>query len=139
MTLAVALMAMGLPFATEAQTAKPRAATPAVTTTLSLTVTDGKGAPLSGISVRLSGPVDREGSTAAGGSLKFDGLRTGTYRLRFTHDDFVTLERDVALPAGQRTLDQHVMLTAAEKPPPPPPPPPVEPPKPVNSLPPPGK
>jgi mannose-6-phosphate isomerase-like protein (cupin superfamily) len=107
-----------------------------VTTTLSLTVTDGKGAALTGVAVRASGPVDREGATQAG-SLRFEGLRSGTYRLRFTHDNFVTLERDVNVPAGQRALDQHVMLSAAVKAPPPPAPPP-EPAKPAP-LPPPGK
>lgn len=79
--------------------------------------------------------MDREGTTQAG-TLRFEGLRSGTYRLRFTHDNFVTLERDVTVPAGQRSLDQHVMLSAAEKSAPPPPPP--QPAKPAP-LPPPGK
>jgi mannose-6-phosphate isomerase-like protein (cupin superfamily) len=104
-------------------------------TTLSITVTDGKGTPITGVAVRASGPVDREGTTQAG-TLRFEGLRSGTYRLRFTHDNFVTLERDVTVPAGQRSLDQHVMLSAAEKSAPPPPPP--QPAKPAP-LPPPGK
>lgn len=117
-----------------AQTTARRAASP--TATLSITVTDGKGAPVSGVAVRVSGPVDREGTSQAG-TLRFEGLRSGTYRLRFMHDNFVTLERDVILPAGQRSLDQHVMLSAAEKKTAPPPPP-AEPPKPAP-LPPPGK
>jgi mannose-6-phosphate isomerase-like protein (cupin superfamily) len=132
------LIVMGLISAQQAPTAKPRAAAPAVTTTtVSLTVTDGKGAPINGATVRASGPVDREGTTA-GGSLRLEGLRSGTYRFRFMHDDYVTLERDVTIPAGQRALDQHVMLSAAEKPAPAAAPA-VEPPKPVNTLPPPGK
>jgi mannose-6-phosphate isomerase-like protein (cupin superfamily) len=140
MTFGVALIVMGLISAPQAQTAKPRAATPAVTTTtVALTVTDGKGAPINGVTVRVSGPVDREGSTAAGGALRLEGLRSGTYRFRFVHDEYITLERDVSIPAGQRALDQHVMLSDADKPAPPPPAPVVEPAKPVNKLPPPGK
>jgi mannose-6-phosphate isomerase-like protein (cupin superfamily) len=126
-------LCVAAPSIASAQTTR-RAASPAVTTTLSITVTDGKGAPIAGVAVRATGPVDREASTPAG-MLRFEGLRSGTYRVRFTHDDFVTLERDINVPAGQRSLDQHVMLSAAEKPPPPPPP---EPPKPAP-LPPPGK
>lgn len=116
---------------------RPASSPSSATTTLTVTVTDGKGSPLTGVMVRAAGPVDREGSTQSGG-VRFEGLRTGTYRLRFTHDDFVTLERDVNVPAGQRALDQHVMLTAAEKKEAPPPPPAPEPPKPAP-LPPPGR
>jgi len=119
------------------KTPPKRAAAPAATATLSITVTDGKGAPINGAAVRASGPVDREGTTE-GGALRFERMRSGTYRLRFTHDGFITLERDVNLPAGQRSLDQHVMLSTAEKPPAPAPPP--APPKPEPApLPPPSK
>jgi mannose-6-phosphate isomerase-like protein (cupin superfamily) len=114
----------------------PKRTAAAATASLSVTVTDGSGAPLTGVMVRATGPVDREGTTEAG-SVRFEGLRSGTYRLRFTHDDFVTLERDVTVPTGQRSLDQHVMLSEAEEDEPPPPPTP-EPPKPAP-LPPPGK
>jgi mannose-6-phosphate isomerase-like protein (cupin superfamily) len=116
-------------------TRKP-ASPSSATAALNVTVTDGKGTPINGVNVRATGPVDREGATQ-GGSIRFEGLRTGMYRLRFEHDDFVTLERDVNMPAGQRSLDQYVTLSAAEKEEPPPPPPP-EPPKPAG-LPPPGK
>ena len=125
-----------LPSPVDAQTPTRRAASPAATTTLTVTVTDGKGGPINDVLVRASGPVDREARTQ-GGSIRFEGLRTGLYRLRFIHDDYVTLERDVNVPAGQRSLDQHVMLSPAEKVAPPPPPEP-EPPKPAP-LPPPGK
>jgi mannose-6-phosphate isomerase-like protein (cupin superfamily) len=129
-------LCVAAPSTTSAQTKPRRAASPAPTTTLTITVTDGKGTPVSDVAVRASGPVDREGTTQSG-SLRFEGLRTGTYRLRFTHDDFITLERDVNVPAAQRSLDQHVMLSSAPKSAPPPPPPP-EPAKPAP-LPPPGK
>jgi mannose-6-phosphate isomerase-like protein (cupin superfamily) len=117
-------------------TRKPAPSAPAIT--LAVTVTDGRGAPLSGVMVRASGTLDREGKTESG-TVRFEGLRPGPYRLRFTHADYITLERDVTLPTGQRTLDQHVMLSNAEKPPPPPPPVPAPAePKPAP-LPPPGK
>ncbi len=116
-------------------TRKP--APPAPAMTLTVTVTDARGTPLSGVIVRASGALDREGKTESG-TVRFEGLRSGAYRLRFTHPDYVTLERDVVLPTGQRTLDQHVMLSNAEKPPPPPPPPPAPEPK-AAPLPPPGK
>jgi mannose-6-phosphate isomerase-like protein (cupin superfamily) len=126
---------VAVPSIASAQTT--RRASPTATTTLSITVTDGKGAPITGVAIRATGPVDREGTTKSG-TVRFEGLRSGTYRLRFMHDNFVTLERDVNVPAAQRSLDQHVMLSAAEKPI-------VEPPKPEPTkpkpapLPPPGK
>ena len=130
----------------DAQTpAKPpaprRAASPTATTTaLSITVTDGRGTPLTGVSVRATGSIEREGTTDANGAVRFEGLRSGSYRLRFAHDGFVTLERELAIPAGQRSLDQHVMLSADTRPAPVAPPPPAapEPPK-APALPPPGK
>lgn len=114
----------------------PRRPAAPVTAALTITVTDGKGGPLTGVVVRATGPVDREGTTE-NGNLRFEGLRAGNYRLRFIHDDYITLERDIIIASGQRSLDQHVMLSEAEKEPPPPPPPPEEP-KPAP-LPPPGR
>ena len=81
---------------------------------------DGK--PLPEIWVRASGPVDREGSTDPSGTVTFSNVTAGAYRLRFEHDNFVTLERDVAVVAG-KPLKASVALNAA---PPPPPPPKVE-------------
>jgi mannose-6-phosphate isomerase-like protein (cupin superfamily) len=132
--------------AAQTQTTKPaqRAPSPAATTTtLSITVTDGRGAPIPDVAIRGSGPVDREASTDSNGTLRLEGLRSGSYRLRFAREGFVTLERDLTVPAGQRAMDQRVMLSVAERPavsanvkpdPEPPPPAPAPPP-----LPPPGK
>ncbi len=125
MTLLLVVALVGYSAGADAQTTKPRAAPPTVTTAISITVTDARGAPLEGVVVRASGPVDREGTTESGGTLRLDGLRSGTYRLRFAREEFVTLEREVTVPAGQRALDQHVMLSAAEKPPAPAPPAPT--------------
>jgi mannose-6-phosphate isomerase-like protein (cupin superfamily) len=114
----------------QTQTTKPpapapprRAASPtAITTTVSISVTDGKGAPIPYVAIRASGPVDREATTDGSGSLRLEGLQSGSYRFRYVHDGFVTLERDLTVPAGQRAMDQRVMLSAAEKPPEPDPP-----------------
>jgi mannose-6-phosphate isomerase-like protein (cupin superfamily) len=121
-----------------AQTTR-RAAAPAATTTLSITVTDGRGAPINGVVVRATGPDEREAQTV-NGALQFEGLRGGSYRLRFTREGFITLERDITVSAGQRMMDQRAMLSPGEKPatPPPPPAPAPEASKPAV-LPPPGK
>jgi mannose-6-phosphate isomerase-like protein (cupin superfamily) len=106
-----------------AQTAKPRAtAKPAA---LDIQVTDTLGAPLADAAVTVTGPVAREGVTAADGSLRLMNMRAGTYRLRFARDESITLERDVTLRAGQ-SLTVDVSLSAA--PPPPKAPEPVAPP-----------
>jgi mannose-6-phosphate isomerase-like protein (cupin superfamily) len=107
------MLAMSPPLA--AQTGRRGTTPPATNTTVLLTVTDGKGAALGGVTVRVSGAVDREAQTASDGTLSLQGLRSGAYRFRFTRDGFVTLERDVTVPAGQRTMDQHVMMSAGER------------------------
>lgn len=75
-----------------------RAARPA---TLTIQVTDILGAPLADTKVTTTGPVAREGATAPDGSLRLAGMRPGTYRLRFTRDGSITLERDIAMRAGE--------------------------------------
>ena len=82
------------------------------TATLTMTITDGGGLPVQGVEVRGSGPVEREGSSLASGIVRFLGLRSGTYRLRFTHPKYVLLERDVVIRAGApQSID--VMLSEA--------------------------
>lgn len=110
------LLAVALTCSAAAQTPR-RGATPAApgTAAVLVTVTDGRGAPLEGVTVRVSGALDREGETAGDGTLRLQGLRAGTYRFRFMHDDSITLERDVTIAGGQRTLDQHVMLSPANR------------------------
>jgi hypothetical protein len=88
-------------------------------------VTDGAGLGLQGVRVIVTGPVTREGTTVADGSFRALGLKPGSYRLRFEHERFVTLERDVTVRGGQPT-DVDVTLTrAAETPAPEPPPAPT--------------
>jgi mannose-6-phosphate isomerase-like protein (cupin superfamily) len=115
---------------------RPRAAAPAAPTTATVTVTDLTGAPLSEARVVLTGSLDRSGSTATNGTVKFDGLRPGTYRLRFEKEGYVLFEREIDIRAGQPPPNPSVALTPAPKVDPPPPPP--EAPKPAPA-PPPGK
>lgn len=105
--------------------------------TLTIQVTDAVGAVLGDVQVRATGPVEREGRTSDEGTLKFANLKPGTYRLRFVREGYFTLERDVALRAGQ-PLQIEVTLSEAPPPmPPPPSPPPEKPPEPPPPPPPP--
>jgi mannose-6-phosphate isomerase-like protein (cupin superfamily) len=111
------------------QRSTPRAAAPAGSgSSLAVQVTDKSGNGIADVAVGVSGPVERSGRTAADGSISFRSMRVGTYRLRFEHEGFVTLERE--LMVGTRASDVSVALNPA---PPPPkvvaaPPPPVAPP-----------
>jgi hypothetical protein len=104
-------------------TAGRRAADAASRLTIAVQVTTMDGKTIPEVWVKASGPTDREGSTDPSGNVTFNNVAAGTYRLRFEHDKFVTLERDVTLAAG-RPFRASVSLNAA---PPPPPPPKVEP------------
>jgi mannose-6-phosphate isomerase-like protein (cupin superfamily) len=120
---------------------KPRATSPAqaAPTTVTVTVTDRAGAPLADVHVLLTGLLDRSGSTASNGVVRFDGLRPGLYRLRFEGQAFVLLEREVEIRAGQPAPSLSIALTPAPPAPPPPPAPAPPPPPQVMTLPPPGK
>jgi hypothetical protein len=102
--------------------AQARRTTPAATRSgLAITVTDSRGATIPDVTVELMGPTARKADTNSSGQINFPGLQAGLYRLRFSGESVVTLERDVTVRAGQVT-DVDVTLSAA---PPPPPPPPV--------------
>lgn len=118
-------------------TQRPRATPSSAPTTATMTVTDQSGAPLADVRVNLTGSIDRSGSTQTDGTIRFDGLRPGIYRLRFTKDDWTTLEREIEVRAGQPAPNLSIALTPAPPAPKPPPPPP-EPAKSMQ-LPPPGK
>lgn len=92
---------------------RPRPATASTATgTLTANITDGGGLPVQGVEVRASGPLDREGTSLAGGIVRFLNLRGGDYRLRFSHPRFVLLERDVTMrPGASQAID--VMLSPA--------------------------
>ena len=59
-----------------------------------------------------TGPVDREGVTAANGSVRLTNMRAGNYRLRFTREGSMTLERDVIMK-GPMTVDVALSAGAA--------------------------
>jgi len=67
---------------------------------ITLVVTDPVGKTLSDVRVALSGGMSREGRTSRDGALTLEGLRSGTYRLRFEAAGFITLEREVAVKTG---------------------------------------
>ena len=83
----------------------PRAArparTPASSPVLTVEVTSRDGSPVADVQVEAAGPVDRSGVTAATGAVTFRSMRPGTYRLRFEHERFITLEREVTIRAGE--------------------------------------
>lgn len=127
------------------QTAKPPAPRPrpagGATTTALLFITDGAGRFIEGVKVNVMGPVDREVMSAAGSATRIEGLRAGTYRVRFTHDKFITFEKEIVWRAGTAAPELSITLNAApEAPAPPPQPKVVEPPPPpaTPALPPPG-
>ena len=113
---------------------KPAPAPSTTTTTATITVTDLAGNPIPDVHVTLTGSLDRSGSTQTNGTVKFDGLRAGTYRLRFMKDDFMTLEREIEWRAGQPPPILSIAMSPAPKPDAPPPPEPKSAP-----MPPPGK
>jgi len=96
---------------------------PARALTLSVQVTDRSGNPVEGVAVGVEGPVEREGSTSREGTLAFRGMRAGTYRLRFEHDRFITLERELVMRA--QSADVAIALSAAPPEPAAPPPAPA--------------
>ena len=106
--------------------------------TLTIQVTDALGAPLADTQVTMTGPVAREGVTAADGSLRLVNMRAGNYRLRFTREGSITVERDLTMRAGE-SLTVDMSLAAAPAPPKAPEPvKPVVPEPAVKTLPPPG-
>lgn len=118
---------------------RPRPAGAATTTAL-LFITDGSGRQVEGVTVTATGPVDREVKSPASGPTRLEGLRAGTYRVRFAREEFYTFEKEIVWRAGTAAPELSITLSPAPPPPPPPPPPapsaPTEPPAP--KLPPPG-
>ena len=102
--------------------APPRPAAEPARTGMAIKVTDPLGEKLAGVHVDLLGFSDRRGDTDSGGQINFTGMVAGTYRVRFSGETVITLEREIAIRAGQ-TADLDVMLNA--EPPRPKPPAPV--------------
>ena len=95
---------------TQPATPAPRAT--AKPSTVTIQVTDATGAPLSDVTVTVTGTLSREGVTGADGSLRLMTMRAGTYRLRFTHEGSVTLERDLTFRAGESPVIEAALSPA---------------------------
>jgi mannose-6-phosphate isomerase-like protein (cupin superfamily) len=94
---------------------------------MTIQVTDFSGNPLADVWVRASGPVERELATDENGFVTFRTMSPGTYRIRFEHDDFVTLEREVAHAARPSKVSVALNAAPAKPDPPAEPPPPAAP------------
>ena len=121
MKLAIIAM-LPLVLAAPADVSAQRARTPPpaqasnATTTATITVTDQSGTPLTDVRVNLTGSVDRSGSTQTNGTVKFDGLRAGTYRLRLLKEGYVLLEREFDWRAGEPAPNPSIALSPAASP-----------------------
>jgi hypothetical protein len=104
------------PPATATQKPRPRPAGGATTTAL-LFITDGSGRAIENVTVHVMGPVDREVKSSGSGATRVEGLRAGTYRVRFSHEDFITFEKEISWRAGTAQPEISITLNAApEKP-----------------------
>lgn len=144
-TAAGAPVPSGVPKPTVASPATPTATTapkpaaapaqPAAKSNIVIEVTNARGLGLSNVRVELSGPVPRDGTTDASGFVRFLGLRAGTYRVRFSGDDVLTLEKEVTVAASRTTETEATLTPAPPKAEPPPPPAPQPPPPPAPAAP----
>jgi mannose-6-phosphate isomerase-like protein (cupin superfamily) len=82
---------------TQPQTRGTSGKTAPRTLALAVEVTDRTGNPLEDVQVAVAGPVERSGATSGDGTVAFRSMRAGTYRLRFEHEGFTTLEREVVV------------------------------------------
>lgn len=94
-----------------------------VTFAINVTDPDGNGVP--NVSVQVDGPATRSTRTE-GGRIALEGMPAGSYRIRFEHEGFVTLERELTARAGA-VMEVKVTLTPLPPPPAPPEPPPAPP------------
>jgi mannose-6-phosphate isomerase-like protein (cupin superfamily) len=88
-------------------------------------VTDRSGAPAEGAQVVAEGPSSRDGVTDATGTLLLRTLAPGTYRVRASGEEFITLEKEIAVRAGARGTTEFALSAAPPKPAPTPPPAPA--------------
>ena len=99
------------------------------------------GRPIENVTVNVMGPVDREVKSPMSGPTRLEGLRAGTYRVRFTHEKFITFEKEIVWRAGTAQPELSITLNAApavSAPPPPAPAPVVQAAPVLPKLPPPG-
>ena len=100
------------PPAKVAQAPRPRASGTATTTAL-LFITDPAGRAIENVTVNVMGPVDREVKSPASGATRIEGMRPGTYRVRFTHEKFITFEKEISWRTGTAQPELAVTLNAA--------------------------
>jgi mannose-6-phosphate isomerase-like protein (cupin superfamily) len=84
---------------------------------------DVSGTPLEGVELAITGPGRHEATTNASGIATLS-LPDGQYRVRFAHDGFITLEKEVTIRNG-RPGEIEVALNRAPPPPAAPPPAPA--------------
>ena len=127
------------PAAPATQAPRPRPAGASTTTAL-LFVTDGSGRQIEDVTVTVMGPIDRQVKSPSSGPTRIEGLRAGTYRVRFAHEKFITFEKELVWRAGTAQPELSITLNAAPvvAAPPPPPAPVVAPTPATPKLPPPG-
>lgn len=109
-----------------AQTPAPRRAAKPKPTQVQVVVRDVSGAPIENALVKVSGGGGAEATTTAQGIASFP-LAAGSYRLRFEHDEFITLEREATIRASAKPIEIAVALNRAPPPPEPAPAPPPAP------------
>ena len=100
------------PPAATTQKPRPRPAG-GVTTTALLFITDPAGRAIENVRVNVMGPVDREVTSPSIGATRVEGLRAGTYRVRFTHEKFITFEKELSWRAGTAQPEVPVTLNPA--------------------------
>jgi mannose-6-phosphate isomerase-like protein (cupin superfamily) len=91
--------------------------------TIAVVLTDPAGTPIADALVTVHGATERTGRTERG-RIAFENLPAGNYRLRFEHDGYITLERELSA-RGAAPVDVKATLNPA---PPPKPVPCAEPP-----------
>ena len=117
MRLTIVLLAVALVASSTDAYAQRRPATPA-RATLAITVSSSDGLPISDAVVTVEGPAKRTLRTEAGRAV-LEGVPAGEYRLRFEHEGYVPLEKELTARTGKPT-EVKVTLTALPAPPPPP-------------------
>jgi Carboxypeptidase regulatory-like domain len=108
------------PAAPATQAPRPRPSGSATTTAL-MFITDGNGRPIENVTVTVTGPVDRDVKSPSSGPTRVEGLRAGTYRVRFSHEKFITFEKELVWRAGTAQPELAITLNTAPAAPPPPP------------------
>jgi hypothetical protein len=87
---------------------------------------DVSGTPLEGVELAITGAGRHEATTNASGIATLS-LPDGQYRVRFLHDGFITLEKEVTIRNGRPGEIEVALNRAPPLPTPPPPPPAPEP------------